>query len=206
MPITTPSRKPVSIILAIDNKWGIGKWGKLPWKLSQDMQYFKEMTSITLSSKKKNVVLMGRKTWESIPEKYRPLPWRENVILTRDPNFTAPVPIYHSLKEAIETLSLREDIETIFIIWGATIYNEAVSWDIGDKIYLTKVLWDFDCDAFFTGVPGNYRLDGISEKIEEHGLIYQWLTYERMDLKTTSKLNIINHETDTPITPPKLEE
>lgn len=192
--IDTKPKKAVSIILATDNKWWIGKWGQLPWKLSQDMQFFKEVTTVTLSPKKINAVVMGRKTWESLPAKYRPLPWRENVILTKDTNYTAPVTMYNSLTTAIEKLSEREDIETIFIIGGATLYNESVDKEIADRIYLTKVLWDFDCDAFFIGVPWNYKLEWISDKVEENGIIYQWLTYEKNVLQSTSKLKIVNQD------------
>jgi dihydrofolate reductase len=66
--------KNIIIILASDEKNGIGKNGILPWRLKSDMAYFKEVTTTTLSEKKINALIMGRKTWESIPEKFRPLP------------------------------------------------------------------------------------------------------------------------------------
>jgi dihydrofolate reductase len=66
--------KSIIIILAVDKENGIGKQGNLPWKLKSDMIYFREVTTTTLQKDKINAIIMGRKTWESIPEKFRPLP------------------------------------------------------------------------------------------------------------------------------------
>ena len=71
------------LVVAATRKLGIGKAGSMPWKLPGDMAYFKEITSKTADSGKQNAVIMGRKTWESIPPKFRPLPGRINVVLTR---------------------------------------------------------------------------------------------------------------------------
>lgn len=71
------------IVVAATRKLGIGKGGTMPWKLPGDMAYFKELTSRTADPAKQNAVVMGRKTWESIPPKFRPLPGRVNVVLTR---------------------------------------------------------------------------------------------------------------------------
>ena len=71
------------LVVAATRKLGIGKAGKMPWKLPGDMAYFKELTSKTAESGMQNAVIMGRKTWESIPPKFRPLPNRVNVVLTR---------------------------------------------------------------------------------------------------------------------------
>ena len=72
------------LVVAATRKLGIGKSGTMPWKLPGDMAYFKELTSKTAESGKQNAVIMGRKTWESIPPKFRPLPNRVNVVLTRN--------------------------------------------------------------------------------------------------------------------------
>ena len=72
------------LVVAATRKLGIGKHGSMPWKLPGDMAYFKELTSKTADSSKQNAVIMGRKTWESIPLKFRPLPGRINVVLTRN--------------------------------------------------------------------------------------------------------------------------
>lgn len=177
------------MILATDDKGGIGKEWKLPWHLPSDLKFFKEITTTTLSSKKKNLVVMWRKTWDSLPEKVKPLPWRENIILSKDPNYKAPegVKAYNDISLIIKEYSERQDIETLFIIWGASIYADALKREIVDKIYLTKIIGDFNCDTFFTWVPGNYKLEGMSDTLQDNGIMYQWHTYERIAPKIAFK-------------------
>lgn len=79
----TAEQMTFQLVVAATRKLGIGKNGSMPWKLPGDMAYFKEITSKTADSAKQNAVVMGRKTWESIPPKFRPLPGRINVVLTR---------------------------------------------------------------------------------------------------------------------------
>ena len=77
-------RRTFSLVVAACKNNGIGKDGKLPWSLPGDMAHFKRVTSHTIDDSKQNAVIMGRKTWNSIPEKFRPLPKRLNVILSRE--------------------------------------------------------------------------------------------------------------------------
>merc|ERR1719421_691737 len=84
----------ISVIVATTQKGGIGKDGTLPWKLPEDMAHFKKVTTAAPEGKM-NAVVMGRKTWESIPEKFKPLPGRINVVLSRkaaEPDFSSPYP------------------------------------------------------------------------------------------------------------------
>ena len=104
------------IIVACCNKNGIGNNGNLPWKLKTEMQYFKEITTDAPLGFR-NVVIMGRNTWESIPNKYKPLPNRYNIILTSNSNYlintnykTENVRTYISLNDALEVLSRTKEL------------------------------------------------------------------------------------------------
>lgn len=116
------------VVVAATRNYGIGKDGKLPWKLPSDMKFFKELTTSTSDPSKKNAVVMGRKTWESIPLEFRPLPGRLNVVLTRFGSFdisTAEnVVICGSVDSALDLLATSPyslSIETVFIIGGGQI-------------------------------------------------------------------------------------
>lgn len=116
------------VVVAATQNMGIGKDGKLPWKMPSDMKFFKEVTLTTSDPAKKNAVIMGRKTWESIPLEYRPLPGRLNVVLTRSGSFdiaTAEnVVICGSIASSLELLAASPyclSIEKVFVVGGGQI-------------------------------------------------------------------------------------
>jgi dihydrofolate reductase/thymidylate synthase len=116
------------VIVAATPDMGIGKDGKLPWKLPSDLKFFKDITVSASDPGKKNAILMGRKTWESIPVEHRPLPGRLNVVLTRSGSFdiaTAEnVVICGSMTSALELLAAPPyclSIEKVFVIGGGQI-------------------------------------------------------------------------------------
>lgn len=130
----------LSIIVAASENNVIGKDNDLIWKLPTDMKFFKETTS-------GHPVIMGRKNYDSIPEKFRPLANRTNIIVTRNTQFEAPGCIVcTSIQDALEKAQELTDSE-IFIIGGAQIYAQTIG--IVDKIYLTRVHASFEGDAFF---------------------------------------------------------
>jgi dihydrofolate reductase len=132
----------VSLIVAMDNQRGIGRNNDLMWHLPRDMRFFRE---ITLN----NIVIMGRKNYDSIPLKYRPLERRENVILTRNTNFQAEnCKVFHSLEDAFSIYN-KEEKRKIFIIGGGQIYKEALYCGIVSEMYITKVHSVYDADTFF---------------------------------------------------------
>ena len=130
----------ISIIVAAAENNAIGKNNDLIWNLPSDMKYFRDTTV-------GHCVIMGRKNYDSIPEKYRPLANRTNIIITRQKNFVAPdCIVVGSIEEAIKKAREISDKE-IFIIGGAQIYAQSI--ELADKIYLTRVHHSFDGDAFF---------------------------------------------------------
>ena len=169
-----------SIILAVDSKNGLGKENTLAWRLSGDMKYFKKTTVLTEKPDDINVVIMGRKTWESIPEKFRPLPGRINCVLTRDKNFEDEWCVsFNSLDSCLKDIENMKNIWKVFIIWGAQIYNQVLKDSRLEKIYLTQVKWDFGCDVFFDGVPENFQQESCSEAINEWWIEFQFYVWKQ---------------------------
>jgi len=132
----------VSLIVAMDLDKGIGKNNDLMWHLPADMKFFRETTT-------GHIVIMGRKNYESIPEKFRPLPGRENVVLSRSKDFEAPgCLVFHSLEDCLEHYK-NETERTVFIIGGGQIYKEAWASGQVSEIFATLVNDRFGADTFF---------------------------------------------------------
>ncbi len=130
----------VSMIAAIGKNRELGKNNRLLWHIPEDFKRFKDLTS-------GHVVIMGRKTYESLPEKFRPLPNRTNIIVTRDVGYKIKDAIVcHSIEEAINLA--KKKTSEIFIIGGAQIYDLGIKY--ADRLYLTLVDKEYpDADAFF---------------------------------------------------------
>lgn len=134
----------VKLIVATDLSNGIGKNNDLLWHLPNDMRFFRETTQ-------NSIVVMGRKNWESIPEKFRPLKNRKNVVITRDPNYQAEGAFDIGNWDQFLTVlaDIKEDNVDVFIIGGAEIYNLALQSNIVDEMYITKVNANLEADTFF---------------------------------------------------------
>ena len=142
----------VCAIAAMDEDRVIGIKGRLPWNLPEDMRHFSELT-------KGHTVLMGRKTWESLPEKFRPLPGRKNLVVSRSGEVHGAHAVWRDIDECIQACrSGKQEIqgEKIWIIGGAEIYKKTVNqWD---ELYLTLVHSKHEGDAFFPKFESNLRL------------------------------------------------
>ncbi len=137
----------VSIIVAMTLNRVIGKGNELPWHLPDDMKYFKKVT--TSQAMFHNIdVIMGRKTWESIPEKYRPLIGRNNWVISRNPGYVAKgATVCGSLEQALLRVDYLGSNET-FVIGGSELYKAALPY--AAKLYITKILTkDIEGDVFF---------------------------------------------------------
>jgi dihydrofolate reductase len=167
------------IVVACDEGLGIGVKNTIPWRLPGDMRYFRKVTTGENESDR-NAVIMGRKTWESIPEKFRPLPARLNIVITRDQEYALPagVILAHSFDEAIAAASTAE-VSNIFIGGGAQIYSEALSHKGCRRLYLTQILTRFDCDTFFPIYKDRFKLVSQSDLHSENGVDYRWELYEK---------------------------
>lgn len=136
----------ISIIVAMDEKRGIGIGNQLPWHLPDDLQHFKKTTM-------GHHILMGRKTFESLNQ--QPLPGRINIILTRNPAFTAGgkgVVVEHSLGDALARAQHQGERE-VFITGGANLYRQSLP--MAHRLYLTLVHAQTEADVFFPRINFN---------------------------------------------------
>jgi dihydrofolate reductase len=146
----------LSLIVAYDEDRVIGNKGQIPWKIPEDMKHFKETTMLC------NVV-MGRKTWDSLPEKWRPLPGRFNFVLTRQsnafpfPSNFGPYPLANL--QAVVDLAAKAEASGIktWIIGGSEIYRQILYIDVVEEIVATEVVGKHEGDAFFPILPGKWN-------------------------------------------------
>ena len=164
----------VSLIVAVSENNVIGKDNDLIWNFPKDMKYFKDTTE-------GHFVIMGRKNFESIPHKFRPLPNRTNIIVTRNKNYSADnCLVTNSLREAVN-VAKKNNEEEAFIIGGGEIYKLALEEDLVDRIYLTRIHHEFDGDTFFPYIDEKWIETHRSEykKDEKHKYDFTFLTYEK---------------------------
>lgn len=175
--------KKFSIILAVDNENWVGKKGELIWHIPEDMKFFKDTTTKTKDPKKQNAVIMGRKTWDSIPEKFRPLPGRLNCTLSRshkDCEVWLWGEIHFSeIKTCLTYLSKQENIEQIFIIGGAEIYNQVAESPCLETAYITRIYDKYHCDVFFDWLPKSFEEVSKSPMKEYEGTEYEFYIYKK---------------------------
>ncbi len=160
-----------SIIVAATQAGGIGLQNSIPWSIKQDKENFKR---ITCDAKEglQNAVIMGRKTWESIPEKFRPLPNRFNIVLSRGQ--------CKNLKEAFIEIENRTDIDKIFVIGGASLYAEAMESPYCKSIYFTTVFKKYDCDTFIPQVnTSKFEFEHTGPIQQEKDISFQFISYTR---------------------------
>jgi dihydrofolate reductase/thymidylate synthase len=170
------------MVAAADEDRGLGKDGELPWKLPGDMAFFKRITSDTRDSAKRNAVIMGRKTWETIPPRYQPLDGRLNAVVTRNADYPVPDGVLRaaSIAEALDAIAGCDDVEEVFVIGGGQIYALGIAMPECWRIYLTRVEGRFDVDAFFPPIGEAFELVESSERHEENGIGYVFETWDRV--------------------------
>ncbi len=161
--------KRISIIVAVASNWAIGKDNDLLWHIPNDLRWFKKHTS-------GNPVIMGKKTWESLP--FKPLPNRKNVIISDNKAdcFEGCITV-GSIKEAIHTMDTGKEN---FIMGGGSIYKQFLP--IADHLYLTQVHEEFEGDIFFPDVNLNEWKEVFKEehpKSDDNPLGYTFLILER---------------------------
>jgi dihydrofolate reductase len=140
------------VVVAHDLNRGIGINNALPWHCPPDMAHFKTLTTAT--SHAENTVIMGRHTWASIPETFRPLPNRTNIVLSTTLDALPGATVARSLNDA---LAMANPTSTVFVIGGAMLYEEALSHPNCGTLHVTMMYKRFDCDAFFPDYTSRFK-------------------------------------------------
>ena len=166
----------VSIIVAYSKNRVIGNDQDIPWYIREDMEFFKQRTT-------GKIVIMGRKTYESIPEKHRPFKDRISYVLTRNTDYKidhSNVRVFHDFDKALFSAKLTAGDDEIMIVGGAQIYEQAMEYT--DRVYATILVSDFIGNAYFPILPEEdwYMTDSVEDFYDEQlNLYYRRFVYQR---------------------------
>lgn len=157
----------VALIWAHAHDRIIGAGGVMPWHLPEDMRHFRELTD-------GDPVVMGRRTWQSLPERFRPLPGRDNVVVTRQADFAAPgARVVHSLEDALAVHGER----TVWVIGGAELYTQALP--TADRVELTEIDLDVDGDTVAPAIDDTWSAHPGPWRTSANGMRYRFIRYLR---------------------------
>ena len=171
--------KKFEIVVAFERKLGIGKDNVIPWKCSEDIQNFKRITT-------GNIVIMGRNTFESLPN--GGLPNRENVVITRNTKIKG-VACFKSLDEALQ--AYNQDSRKVFVIGGGQLYKEAVKHGSFKNLHVTFIKEDHDCDVKFPELPINRYVPITVEKLTENAIYVNCIKKNKLSDKDNDKLRML---------------
>jgi len=158
----------VSLIYARARNGVIGRDGGLPWHLPEDLAHFKRLTNGC-------PVIMGRKTWDSLPPKFRPLPGRVNIVITRQTTWhDAGATTVFSLDAAL-ALCNEAAADDVWIIGGAQIYAQAIP--LAQRAVVTELELDAPGDAFAPELDGNWSESDREQQVSKSGVRFAWVTY-----------------------------
>jgi dihydrofolate reductase len=160
----------IALIAAVARNGAIGRDHQLVFDEAADRRHFRQATQGC-------PLVMGRKTWNSLPPRFRPLPGRRNVVLSRDPGFVAPgAEVVHSLDQA---LALLTDANQVFVIGGAQVYAQALP--RAQRLVLTEIDADFAGDTFFPPWPREaFSATSRRHEVNADGVAFDFVTYERL--------------------------
>lgn len=166
--MTQPTLPRLHLIYARARNGAIGKDGQMPWHLPEDLAHFKR---VTLGQP----VIMGRKTWESLPERFRPLPGRINIVITRQPDWQAAGALRAgSIEEAQRLCGNAPDA---WIMGGADIYRQ--SEPLASTAVVTEIDADFEGDAFAPSLSSAWQETQREAHTAANGLAFSFVTYTR---------------------------
>ncbi|MCL7030575.1 hypothetical protein MKW94_016264, partial [Papaver nudicaule] len=196
-------KRTYEVVVAASRALGISKDGNLPWDLPTDAKFYDDVTTTTSDPSKMNAVIMGRKSWETIPVKDRPQFGRLNVVLTRSDSFdtgistTENVIICGSLISALELLATSPyclSIEKVFVIGGGEILKNELNAPSCNAIHITEIDADMECDVFIPPVDlSQFQPWYSSFPIVENNMRYTFVTYVRVK-RSAGESNDVNNK------------
>ena len=169
------------VAAATDRQLGIGLAGAMPWRLPKEMAHFAALTTNTSDPRKRNAVVMGRVTFQSIPSRFRPLKGRLNIVLTtkeKSPDVDATSnddAIYcDTLESALAAAASRDTIESVFVIGGQSVYALAMGHPCCRGIHLTRIVApEFECDRFFPKIPSaTFAMESCAHPVTVEGDVH----------------------------------
>ena len=161
----------IAYVVAMDDNRLIGRNNDLPWRLPDDMRWFREKTL-------GKPCIMGRKTYDSLPTRFRPLPGRLNIVVTRNTEYEAPgALVVHSIDDALRAAG---DAEEVIIVGGADLFRRLLP--VVDRLYLTRVYGAAEGDVFFPAYDTEawrevYRQEHPAD--DQHPFAFTWLILDR---------------------------
>ena len=160
----------ISLIWAQDRRGAIGRANTIPWRVPEDMRRFRELTGAS-------PVIMGRRTWESLPPKFRPLPGRRNVVVTRQTALNEiGMERASSLREALQ-IAEQPNPATVWVIGGAQIYAQALP--LAQRVEVTEIAQDFDGDAFAPELGPEWVETTREAHTSTGGMTFAFVRYQR---------------------------
>ncbi|MDJ0334798.1 dihydrofolate reductase [Salinibacterium sp. G-O1] len=176
--MTSGSSPELAMIWAQAHGGIIGSDGTMPWHVPEDLAHFKQLTSGA-------PVVMGRKTWDSLPPRFRPLEGRRNIVITRDTTWGADgAEVVHSADDAIE-LASNTSPNTVWVTGGATLYTQLL--ESADRLEVTEIDADIQGDTIAPAISDDWIVVAADPETGWHssrkGLDYRFLTYRRTDTR-----------------------
>ena len=171
----------MNIIVAASKNMGIGLKNQLPWKLKKELQYFKRKTI----GNGNNLIVMGKNTWLSLPQK--PLPFRYNCVLSSTLKNNLRDTKIVSNKKELEKFIYSNYFSNVWVIGGESIYKEFINEPYVKNIYLTHIHKDFECDTFFPEIPDYFYLKKNSDMKVENDILYNYKIYSRKNVVLSTK-------------------
>jgi dihydrofolate reductase/thymidylate synthase len=177
--VTPPS---YACVVAADVARGIGRGNELPWpRLPGDVAHFKQITTGTREPGKQNAVIMGRRTWDSLPPRYRPLAGRINVVVSRSLDRLDGAIVAPGLDEAVAAAT-EAGAESIFVVGGGQLYTGAIADPRCAVLYYTDIAGRFDCDTVFPAFRDRFQLDASDPPRTDGDITYTIQRWRRRDI------------------------